>query len=327
MDALALEALLRENVVPAGPQSGWKNELPGRIRGEIKWNEPLKRYTSMQVGGPAEALVFPADLADLQALVIFAKEQRVPYTVLGLGSNVLVRDGGIRGIVLRLNKTFNHMEILEETEDKLRLEAEAGYPVPRLVELGKEKGLLGVEPLYGIPGSVGGAVMMNAGTREGTVQGILESIQVVNPEGGLQNFAVSRLKFEYRHLKLPVRGIVVSARFCFMKGPREEVQSKIAAFQERRRQTQPLEFPSLGSVFKNPEKAYAAQWIEELGLKGVRVGGARISEKHANFIVNERGATARDVLALIGLIRDKVREEREFKLELEAKVIGEDESL
>jgi UDP-N-acetylmuramate dehydrogenase len=327
MDAAALEALLKESSAPQGPEPGWEFKLEALARGEVKLHEPLKRYTSIQIGGPADALVFPHDEKDLSQILNFAKENRVPWTILGLGSNVLVRDGGIRGMVIRLNKTLNEWKVLDEGDAGVLVEAGAGVPLPKIVEAGRQGGWKGVAPLYGIPGSVGGALWMNAGTRNGEIKDVVHSIRVMLGDGTVEELPVEKLKFEYRHLKLPSRGIILAGVFSFAKVKPEEVQAALNEFQQKRRETQPLDQASLGSVFKNPEKGFAAQIIEELGLKGVRVGGARISEKHANFIVNEREASAKDVLALMGLVKDRVREELDVKLDLEAKVLGEDEPL
>jgi len=261
-------------------------------------------------------------------LLSFAEAKNVPCTVLGWGSNVLIRDGGIRGIVIRLQKTLSEWRVREENETEMWIEAEAGVPLPKIVEFCRQKGLSGIEALYGIPGSIGGTVRMNAGTRHGEIKDHLLEIQVLShADLEVRTIPRAKLKFEYRHLNLPGKDIILSATFRLAKGNVEEVQSQVAAYQKKRNDTQPLEFPNMGSVFKNPEKGFAAQMIEELGLKGVRVGGARISPKHANFIINENQATAKDVLVLIGLIKDKVRDELDVKLELEAKVLGEDESV
>ncbi len=324
MDVATLEALIREQT-PLAPELGWEEQLRSMVRGEVKLEEPLKRHTTIQIGGPADAYVLPADQADLQEILRFAHDKHVPWMVLGLGSNILVRDGGIRGIVLRIHKAFNRLEILDETEEGALIDAEAGVPLPKLVELCRQRGLTGMENLYGIPGSIGGTLWMNAGTRDGEMKDHLIEIQVLRPDGSTSSYPRNRLKFEYRHLHLPAKEIIVGAKFRLGKAPAAEVQAKISAYQKKRQESQPLEFPNLGSVFKNPEKGFAAQMIEELGLKGVRVGGARISPKHANFIINENQASARDVLVLIGLIRDKVREELDVRLELEAKILGEDE--
>ena len=326
MDAALMESLLQERTPPR-PEAGWQDRLRALVRGEIKFEEPLKRHTTLQIGGPADALVYPADLEDLRQSVEFANAQHIPWMVLGWGSNVLVKDGGIRGIVFRLQKTLTRFETIDETENEILIEVEAGVPLPKVVESGRQNGWKGVETLYGIPGSVGGTLKMNAGTRAGEIKEFVEEIRVLRPDGTIHAYPKKKIKFEYRSANLPSKEIVISGKFRFSKAEPALVQEAVAAYQKKRHDSQPLEFPNVGSVFKNPDKGFAAQIIEELGLKGVRVGGARISQKHSNFIVNESGASARDVLVLIGLIRDKVKEELDLKLELEVKVIGEDESL
>jgi UDP-N-acetylmuramate dehydrogenase len=326
MDAALIESLL-EARTPLSPESGWREQLKNSFRGEVRFDEALKKHTTIQIGGPADALAFPADIEDLRQVVAFASEKHVPWMILGWGSNVLVKDGGIRGIVLRLQKTFTRLEILEETEKEVLVEAEAGVPLPKVVEMARQRGWKGVEALYGIPGSIGGTLKMNAGTRAGDIQQFVEEVTVLRPDGSLFSYPRKKIKYEYRSSNLPSKEIIVSGKLRFQKGDVTEVQETVAKYQKKRHDTQPLEFPNVGSVFKNPDKGFAAEMIDELGLKGVRVGGARISEKHANFIVNENDAKARDVLVLIGLIRDKVKEENGVRLELEVKVIGDDESL
>jgi len=324
MDAALLESLIQERT-PVVPEAGWQKQLGALLRGELRLEEPLKKHTTIQIGGPADAFVYPADLEDLRQVLTFAQAKHVPWMILGWGSNVLVRDGGIRGIVLRLQKTFTRFEVLDETQDSVLVEAEGGVPLPKVVETGKQNGWKGVETLYGIPGSVGGTLKMNAGTRAGDIQAFVEEVTVLRPDGTLHSYPRKKIKFEYRNSNLPNKEIIVSGKFRFQKGDPVEVQAAVAQYQKKRHDSQPLEFANVGSVFKNPDKGHAAQMIDELGLKGVRVGGARISEKHANFIINESDASARDVLVLIGLVRDKVKEELDVKLELEVKVIGEDE--
>jgi UDP-N-acetylmuramate dehydrogenase len=325
MDLAALQELIQKQEMPLGPERGWAEKLPVFCRGEVLLDQPLKRYTSIQIGGPADAIIFPADLKDFSNLLHFAHENRVPWIVLGNGSNVLIRDGGIRGMVIRVGKMLSQWRVLEESEEHVVIEADAGVSLAKIVEQGRQGGWEKIAPLYGIPASIGGAIWMNAGTRQGEIKDCVRSIKVLWADGVQETLPREKLAFEYRRLHLPHRGIILSGTFSFKKGDKLEIQKTMAEYQEKRRNTQPLDQPSLGSVFKNPDKGFAAQMIEEQGLKGVRVGGARISEKHANFIVNEGGATAKDVLALIGLIKDKIRDELDVKLELEAKVLGEDE--
>ena len=290
MDAALMESLLQERTPPR-PEAGWQDRLRALVRGELRFEEPLKRHTTLQIGGPADALVYPADLDDLRKIIEFANAQHVPWMVLGWGSNVLVKDGGIRGIVFRLQKTFTRFEILDETETEVLLEVESGVPLPKVVESGKQKGWKGVETLYGIPGSVGGTLKMNAGTRAGEIKEFVEEITVLRPDGTVHAYPKKKIKFEYRSSNLPSKEIVLSGKFRFQKGDPAAVQEAVATYQKKRHESQPLDLPNVGSVFKNPDKGFAAQIIEELGLKGVRVGGARISQKHSNFIVNESEAT------------------------------------
>ena len=301
----------------------WKNELRPQLKGEWMENEPLARYTTVKVGGPADVLFFPASVEDLILAVQFCKKNSVPYFILGNGSNLLVRDGGIRGLVLKLHRCLNSFNLEKEEGDEVWIRAEAGLPTPKLVEHCRQQGYTGIESLYGIPGSIGGAIVMNAGTREGEVGAVVEELVVMDATGEIKTYPKKKLRFEYRDLDIPRTEIVLNVLLKLKKSTSEEVSSKLSFFQKRRHETQPLDQANMGSVFKNPPKHFAAQIIEELGLKGVRVGGARLSEKHSNWIVNEGGATAKDIQALMGLIKDKVKETLGIKLETEVKVVGE----
>ncbi len=301
-----------------------KNELRKTIQGDLLFDEPLARYTSIKVGGPADVLFYPASLEEIPKALGFCKARSLSCWVLGNGSNLLIRDGGIRGMVLRLNRLLQQFEILEEKEGEVFLKAESGLSLAKLVEFSRSQGLSGMESLYGIPGSVGGAVIMNAGTREGEIGALIETLTVMNAAGEIKEYPKKKLHFEYRDLEIPRSEIILSTVLKLQKSTPEKVSQKIEFFQKRRRDTQPLDQPNMGSVFKNPPKKFAAQLIEELGLKGVRVGQARISEKHSNWIVNEGGATAKDIVVLMGLVRDKVREAAGVRLEIEVKIVGED---
>lgn len=307
----------------ARASNAWKSELRPLVKGEWMENEPLARYTTVKVGGPAEVLFFPASLADLVTAVQFCRKNDIPLFILGNGSNLLIRDGGIRGMVARLHRCLNSFKIEKEEDQEVWIRAEAGLATPKLVEHCRQQGYAGLESLYGIPGSIGGAIVMNAGTREGEVGQVVEELAVLDASGEPKVYPKKKLHFEYRDLKIPRSEVIASVLLKLQKSSSEEVSNKLAFFQRRRHETQPLDQPNMGSVFKNPPKKFAAQLIEELGLKGVRVGGARLSEKHSNWIVNEGGATAKDVLALIGLIKDKVKEIADIKLETEVKIVGE----
>lgn len=303
--------------------SVWKSELRPLVKGEWMENEPLARYTTVKVGGPADVLFFPASVQDLMMAIQFCKKNQAPYFILGNGSNLLVRDGGIRGLVVKLHRCLNSFKIEKEEGDEVWIRAEAGLATPKLVEYCRQQGYSGIESLYGIPGSIGGAIVMNAGTREGEVGEVVEELVVLDSSGETKSYPKKKLHFEYRDLDIPRSEIILHVLLKLKKSNSEEVSNKLSFFQKRRHETQPLDQANMGSVFKNPPKKFAAQIIEELGLKGVRVGGARLSDKHSNWIVNEGGATAKDILALIGLIKDKVREALDIKLETEVKVVGD----
>lgn len=287
---------------------------------EVLFDEPMSRYTSIRIGGMADALVYPKSVEELAELIRFASRHRLPYFVLGAGSNLLVRDSGIRGLVISLSKGF--AQIRQEGETTLY--AEAGVGLPRLVEFAAEKGIAGLEPLCGIPGNIGGAVVMNAGTSEGETKDFLKTVTFMDSQGKLLTWGMEKIRFGYRESHFPRGALVLSARFEGKRGSPEEIRRRIQSNREKRTTTQPLNVPNLGSVFKNPGKGFAGRYIEEAGLKAVRVGKARISERHANFILNEGGAKAQDVLALIDLIQDKVKERFGVRLEPEVKIVGEE---
>ncbi len=303
--------------------SVWKAELRSLVKGEWMENEVLARYTTVKVGGPADVLFFPSSIEDLMIAIQFCKKNQVPCFILGNGSNLLIRDEGIRGLVIRLHRCLNTFKVEKEEVNEVWIRAEAGLATPKLVEYCRQQGYSGIESLYGIPGTVGGAIVMNAGTREGEIGEVVEELAVLDASGEVKVYPKKKLHFEYRDLDIPRSEIVLHVLLKLKKSTSEEVSNKLSFFQKRRHETQPLDQANMGSVFKNPPKKFAAQIIEELGLKGVRVGGARLSDKHSNWIVNEGGATAKDILALIGLIKDKVKEASGIKLETEVKIVGE----
>ncbi|HEY5648978.1 MAG TPA: UDP-N-acetylmuramate dehydrogenase [Nitrospiria bacterium] len=286
------------------------------ISGEVRWNEPLSRHTTLKIGGPAEALYFPRSREALGDVLRRARRFRIPVFVLG-GSNILVRDGGVRGIVLKLNG-FQKL-----TSGENRVQAGGGVLLSRLSRYAFNQGLGGAEFAQGIPGTVGGAVTMNAGTREGDMAGILASVQIIDPGGSIQTLQRGEIQFGYRWSRLP-KGVVIEAEFKLRPRNRAEIRRKMETFMVHRKKTQPLAWPNAGSVFKNPEGGYAANLIERLHLKGARVGEAQVSDQHANFIVNRGGATAKDVLGLIRTIGRKVEDRTGITLELELRVVGHD---
>jgi UDP-N-acetylmuramate dehydrogenase len=286
------------------------------VRGEVRYHELMARHTSMKIGGPADALVIPRDVEDLRRLVSGARQERIPVFLLG-GTNLLVKDGGIRGIVVKMN----HFQKI--TQDAESLYAEAGISFPRLSQYALKVSLSGLEFACGIPGTLGGAIVMNAGTREGEIADVLATVSIMDLSGNLKEYPKNQLEFGYRKSSLP-EGIIVGALVKLKQAPPEVIRARMEVSLAHRRRTQPLELPNAGCIFKNPVGESAGHIIDELKLKGRRVGNAQISEKHANFIVNLGKATASDVLALIVQVRDRVKQEKGIELALEAQIVGED---
>jgi len=288
------------------------------IRGAVTFDAPLRDLTTIRIGGPADALVVPEDIEDVSRLVAQAHRAKVPLCVLG-GTNVLIRDGGIRGIVVSLSR----LTTMVVAEDQAAVVfAEAGVRMPTLLGYAGSQSLSGLEWAAGIPGTVGGAVVMNAGTHLGEMKDCLQAIQLVNAEGGVEVYPASSLAFSYRHATVP-EGIVVGAWLQLTRSAQAKVESKTKSYLQYRKNTQPLTQPNAGSVFKNPEKVSAGQLIEEAGLKGLKIGDAQISSKHGNFIVNLGNARATDAILLIKKIQQDVFHRTGIMLELEWKIVGE----
>ncbi len=286
------------------------------VQGEIRWQAPLAPLTSLQVGGPADVLVIPADVEDVVRVVRGAHMGRIPLLVLG-GTNVIVRDKGLRGMVMQLSGLSN---IQEEANQVVY--AQAGVRLPRLMQFALGRNLSGMEWAAGIPGTVGGGVVMNAGTRLGEMQDVLAAVDLVTPHGKRKRVEASMLSFLYRKTLLP-KGIVVGAWLQLTSAAKGTIQSVTKEYLQYRKATQPLTLPNAGSVFKNPTGDSAGRLIEAAGLKGLRVGDAEVSHKHANFIVNRGAATAAQVLMLVQKVREQVARKFGVRLQLEWKVIGE----
>jgi len=299
--------------------------LEGEIKGEIRYSVPMSEYTSFRVGGPVDYLVFPADLEDLQKTLKWCRRERVRYFILGNGTNLVVRDGGIRGMAISLSQGFREIEEREAGSREVLVFAEAGESLGRLLEFTYEKGLTGLEWAAGIPGTVGGALFMNAGAFGGEMKDCLHSLRLMDDEGKVVEKARTEGDFSYRSCDLPKGGIILGGTLKLKRGDGRAARAKGEEVLRQRAAKQPLDLPSAGSVFKNPARVPAGKLIEELGLKGIRIRDAQISEKHANFIVNRGRAKARDILTLVEWIQQKVLQERGVRLELEIQVMGEDE--
>lgn len=283
--------------------------------------EPMARHTTFQIGGPADRLATAETPAQLEALLAAARQTDLPVLLLGRGSDLLVGDKGIRGVVLRLAGEFRKIIPLE---DGTLLRAGAGVSLAALCALARDRGLSGLEFAWGIPGSVGGAVYMNAGAYGGEMKDVVVRTLHLDPLSGPGERRGEALEFSYRHSAYTGgEKIVTFAEFRLTLGAPEEISAKMEELMARRKEKQPYDMPSAGSVFKRPAQGYAAALIDQCGLKGRRVGGAQVSEKHGGFIVNTGGATCRDVLALMELIQDTVRQETGVELEPEVRVIGE----
>jgi len=290
------------------------------FRGRIALGEPLARLTTFRIGGPADYYLEPADREDLMGLVTYLGAVRVPYVILGCGSNVLVSDKGIRGAVINLEHGLGRVNLADGS-----VTAEAGVRLGKFVDFCIHQGLGGVEMLAGIPGTVGGGVVMNAGAYGGEVSDHIVSVEVIREMAFLE-IRKEEAGFAYRHSNFQ-KDIVLSARFGLPPGDKAVLIRRRRELLVRRNQSQPLNLPNSGSVFQNPTGKYAAKLIEEAGLKGKKCGKAQISEKHANFIVNHGGALADDVLELIGLARRTVREHTGIALEPEVKLLGFSEDI
>jgi len=304
-------------------QDNRKRKLEGFFRGQLLYDTPLKGFLSFKAGGSAEVIAFPCDIEDLTELYRFLQEERLPFLVMGEGTNLLVRDGGFKGVVIRLSSGFSSIKLCETNGKKSYVNAQAGVRLSRILGFTCEHSLAGLEFASGIPGSVGGAVAMNAGAHGGEIKDSLTSIRVLGPDGAVKYLERAQLQFSYRKLNLSPDSVIIEAMFECVRGDRGEIAARIQKNLEKRKNTQPLDLPSAGSVFKNPHGHYAAKLIEDLGLKGYQIGGAAVSERHANYIVNRGSATAGHIVELIAVIQEKVWQARGIRLEPEIRIVGE----
>jgi UDP-N-acetylmuramate dehydrogenase len=291
------------------------------ISGEgIEYDCPMAPYTTFRVGGKAEVLC-PIEIVDqLQAVMAFLYQDAIPYLVVGRGSNLLVKDGGIEGVVFILRGRLATIE--KSLEGGSMFTAGGGLSISELLRYCQTQGLGGLEFLAGIPGTVGGAVAMNAGARGRDIGARVAGVQLVTSSADVVSIARDALHFSYRQSSIPPGAVIVKVELTFQEATPEEVGAKVAAFLKERQEKQPLEHPSAGSIFKNPPQGHAGRLIEKAGLKGKRIGGAMISPKHANWIVNTGGAQAEDILALMKLAQQKVKEQTGIDLDPEIKVVG-----
>lgn len=285
----------------------------------VRLHEPMKKHTTFRIGGPADYYLCPHSTEELQKILQICRENKLEFFILGNGSNLLVSDKGYRGVVIQLWKNFSDIE----TEDNT-ITVKAGALLSKVAAEALEESLTGMEFASGIPGTMGGAVMMNAGAYGGEMKDIIREVTVLTREGELLTLSKEEMNFGYRTSVVKEKGyVVISAELQLRKGDREEIRKVMDELKERRVTKQPLDMPSAGSTFKRPEGYFAGKLIMDAGLRGFSVGGAQISEKHCGFVVNKCDATAADVLGLIGEVQKRVQEKFGVALEPEVKFLGE----
>lgn len=284
----------------------------------VRINEPMKNHTTFKIGGPAQYYVTPESVTQIQEVVSLCRDMNIPLHVIGNGSNILVGDDGVDGVVLALFNTFSDYEIKDNV-----ITAQAGMSLIKLAVIALREGLTGLEFASGIPGSVGGAVYMNAGAYDGQMKDVVTSVTVLDEAGNIRILGRNELDMGYRTSAVAKHNMIVLQVIIELKaGDKEQIKDRMNQLSELRKQKQPLEYPSAGSTFKRPEGYFAGKLIADAGLKGYSIGGAAVSEKHAGFVVNMGGATAKDVVELTDYIKKRIIEQFGVTLELEIKKIG-----
>jgi UDP-N-acetylmuramate dehydrogenase len=290
----------------------------GEIRGEVRFKEPLAFHTSLRCGGPADIFVLPQDVDDVRKALVYAAKEKLPVVVLGGGNNVLVKDRGIRGLVVKLEGCLGRWEFHGE-----EVTIGAGAGLSAMIREAASLGLGGVECLVGIPATIGGALAMNAGTQDGAIGDFVAAVYFLHADGTIGELKPSAGTFAYRTFNFPPGSILLGARLALHRKPQKEIYAEIKSRLKHKKSTQPLALASAGCVWKNPDFDQAGRLIEKAGLKGKRVGAAEISAKHGNFVVNRGGATAADILGLIELAFEKVLKVHGVKLQPEIRIVGE----
>jgi len=288
---------------------------------EKKFDEEMKKHTSILLGGRADVFISPKDVKELQKVLKIINENDLPVFILGEGTNIIVSDNGIRGVVINLKKGFSDIQITSYKE-KLILKSGAGLKMSDLIHFCIEKGFSGLEGGTGIPGSIGGALVMNAGTKSWEIGDIVKSITLMDYQGKIFNIAKKDIQFSYRSSNLPYEGIVLDVDISLKKGNKDTIRDIFLKNLKTRKKTQPISSPSAGSIFKNLQNIAAGKLIDGLGLKGYCIGDAEISRLHANYIINKGRASAKDVICLIEYIEEKVFQETGITLEREVCIVG-----
>lgn len=286
----------------------------------IKTNEPMKNHTSFKIGGPAEIYIKITSIEELQKVLEFAKKENIKITILGNGSNVLVSDKGIKGIVIKTN--LKDINIENKDSKNVEVTVSDAVPIGFLAQKFLKEEITGFEELSGIPGTIGGAILMNAGAHGKEIKDIVTEVTAMDYNGRIFNFTNEEAEFTYRHSKFSNgEYIILQAKMLLQKGSKEEIKAKMDEYAQYRKEKQPIEYPSAGSTFKRGTDFITAKLIDEAGLKGYSIGGAKVSEKHAGFIINTGDATAKDVLDLARYVTDKVYEKFGKKIEFEIKIL------
>lgn len=291
------------------------------FKGDIRQGIPMDEITSFRIGGPADLIIYPRGVEDLQLVTTHCRDHGVQYLLLGNGTNLLVSDKGVREPLINLSLGFGEIR-----KQGTKVMVGAGVGLPQLLRFCAANNLSGLEPLTGIPGTVGGGIQMNAGSWGAEIGDLISSLMVMDSAGGTRRMKQGEVGFGYRGINLPAEEIILQGEFSLHKGEGTEITKKMETSLRKRKETQPLSLPSAGSIFKNPQGIPAGKLIEEVGLKGMRRGDAMVSPLHANFIVNVGAARAKDVLGLIDRIRELVYQEKGTELELEVLIIGEPEA-
>ena len=286
----------------------------------IKQNEPMKNHTSFKIGGPAEFYIKITSIEELQKILEFAKKEKIRITILGNGSNVLVSDSGIQGIVIRTN--LKEIKIEEKEENKVEITVDDATPIGFLAQKLLKEEITGFEEISGIPGTIGGAILMNAGAHGKEMKDIVTEITAIDYNGKIHKFTNEQAKFTYRNsIFSSGKYIILQAKILLEKGNTKDIKAKMDEYAQFRKEKQPIEYPSAGSTFKRGTDFITAKLIDDAGLKGYTIGGAKVSEKHAGFIINTGNATAQDVLDLAKYVTDKVYEKFGKKIEFEIKIV------
>ena len=291
-------------------------------KNNIFYDEPMIKHTSFKVGGPADCFLKVRDIEELKNILELIKKYNISYVVFGNGSNMIVRDKGYRGIVIKID--INKFELIEENDEQ-KLIVGAGNKISEVAQKLLKEELSGFEELSGIPGTIGGAIKMNAGAHGKEIKDIIECVTVMKTNGDIEEILNKDLEFEYRSSNIQKhKYIVLEAKFILQKGTSEDIKKKMDEYKKYRIEKQPIEYPSAGSTFKRGDGYITAKLIDDAGLKGYTIGGAKVSEKHAGFVINKGGATAKEILQLIQYIKDTIKEKFGVDIALEVEVIGEE---